>query len=180
MFHTFFIINWFSKTPKSLEPRSRGCLEIMLPSTKEKYTRFILEMRGRTWAGCQWAAGVTNRLAGNDTHVVPGHRRVELTWLNKALPVTTTFGAVCECVCVGSQNQQLAAVPSPHYFHLVPLQENLESSDAISNSQDNQQITCWYLIGAKLLLDAGKLEMRWMIWRHAVHTAAVWGLKLSG
>lgn len=47
---------------------------------------------------------------------------------------------LCVCVCV-LKKQRLAAIPSPHYFCLLPLLENPQSSDAISNSQDNQQIT---------------------------------------
>lgn len=50
--------------------------------------------------------------------------------------------SVCVCVCVLKQ-QRLAATPSPHYFCLLPLLENPQPSDAISNSQDNQQITDW-------------------------------------
>lgn len=51
-------------------------------------------------------------------------------------------------VCYRLKKQGLAAAPSPHYFHLLPLLKNLQFSDAISNSQDNQQITGWSRIRA--------------------------------
>jgi len=76
------------------------------------------------------------------------------------------------------KNQRLAAVPSPHYFHLLPLLENPQSSDAISNSQDNQQITEWSSTRAQLMLDTGWAEMRWMMWRHIVPGASVSGCKV--
>lgn len=47
------------------------------------------------------------------------------------------------------KQQRLAAVPSPHYFRLLPLLQNPQSSDAITNSQDNQQITGWSSMRAR-------------------------------
>lgn len=46
------------------------------------------------------------------------------------------------------KQQGLAAFPSPHYFHLLPLLENPQSSDAIFNSEDSQQITGWSAVRA--------------------------------
>lgn len=71
-------------------------------------------------------------------HVVPGHHRVVLTCLKWVLPTTTTLHtdfSMCERV---KKKQWLAVVPSPHYFHLLPLLQNLQYSVAISNSQNNQ------------------------------------------